>query len=596
MLIGGWGQEAIELLAEAAGEAGEPLDRHGSLALLGAAGATEGGWRCWLSGRLTNATELRQRFPAAQPEDLAAAVALAHARLGPPACDLLRGTFILVAADAERGSASVTRDQLGGRPLVYARVGRGVLFAEHERDLIARLATAPGPDRRAVTQWIDGGGLSGRRTFYAGIERVPPGHRLALSGSGAVLERYWTPRYQGTASGTREELAEHLRSETFAAIDRAGAGARRPAVRLSGGLDSACVAAGLAAQGSAGEGALALSAVFPGSPETDERDLIEATARQAGLASELVSFAQPFSILAPALRCVERWRLPSVTPNLFVWEPTMERARELGVDVMLDGEGGDELFGLAPYLIADALRAGRIRSAWKLSAGIPGVGEDPDPRTRLRALRVFGTGALTPEWARRRRRRHAAAGSEGSLLGREDRLAIADEDERSAWRVLDGPRWWRGLAADLTGGGDELDVAGQLRRESIDAGIDRRQPLLFDLDLVCAVLANPPQLQFDPIRDRSLLRDALAGYIPEQVRCRYAKSYFTPVLAAALSGSDRGSLVGPLSEPNAPVRSFLRGESLDWMLGQSGSIPPVRAMSLWRIAMVDAWLRSAWPE
>jgi hypothetical protein len=211
-------------------------------------------------------------------------------------------------------------------------------------------------------------------------------------------------------------------------------------------------------------------------------------------------------------------------------------------------------------------------------------------------LRVFGTSALTPEPVRRRRRRRAAAGSEGSLLDREDRLAIAEQDERSAWRALDGPRWWRALAADLTAGGDELDVAGQLRRESIDAGIDRRHPLLFDIDLVSTVLANPPQLQFDPIRDRSLLRDALAGYIPEQVRSRYAKSYFTPLLAAALSGPDRGSLTGPLSQPAAPVRSYLRAESLDWMLAQSGPIPPARAMSLWRIAMVDVWLRSAWPE
>lgn len=595
MLIGAWGEEAIGLLAEAAGEAEEPLDRQGSLALLGAPGATEEGWRCWLSGRLTNAAELRRRFPAAQP-DLAAPLALAHARLGPPAGDLLRGSFILVAADAERGGAIVARDQLGGRPLVYARVGRGVLFAEHERDLIARMSSVPGPDRRAVTQWIDGGGLPGRRTFYAGVERVPPGHRLALSGAGAVLERYWAPRYQGTASGTREELAERLRSETFAAIDRAGAGARRPAVRLSGGLDSACVAAGLAAREPAGDGALALSAVFPNSPETDERDLIEATARQAGLACELVSFAEPGSILAPALSYVERWRVPSVTPNLFVWEPTMARARELGVDVMLDGEGGDELFGLAPYLIADALRAGRLRGAWKLSAGIPGIGDDPDPRTRLRALRVFGTSALTPRWARRRRRRRAAAGSEGSLLGREDRLAVADEDERSAWRALDGPLWWRGLAADLTGGGDGLDVAGQLRRESIDAGIERRHPLLFDLDLVSSVLTIPPRLQFDPIRDRSLLRDGLAGYIPEQVRCRYAKSYFTPLLATALSGSDRAALSGSLSQSTAPVRAFMRAEPLDRMLAQGGPIPPARAMSLWRIAMVDAWLRSAWPE
>jgi asparagine synthase (glutamine-hydrolysing) len=341
---------------------------------------------------------------------------------------------------------------------------------------------------------------------------------------------------------------------------------------------------------------MALSATFPDSPETDERPLIEAVAGKLGMASEQVSFAAPYSVLAPALDHVQRWRLPAVTPNLFIWETAMARARELGVDAMLDGEGGDELFGLAPYLIADALRSGRLRTAWSLSGRIPGIGDDPDPRTRLRALRVFGVGGFVPARARRWRRRRDAAAREDSLLAREDRMAIAGQDERSAWRGLDGPCWWRALAADLTGGGDELDIAGQLRRESIDDGIDRRHPLLFDLDLVSAVLSQPPQAQFDPIRDRSLLRDALAGYIPEQVRGRYSKSRFTPLLSAALSGGDRDLLVGALSQSAAPVRSFVRGEPLDRLLSWRGEIGPTQAMSLWRIAMIDAWLRAAWPD
>lgn len=63
-----------------------------------------------------------------------------------------------------------------------------------------------------------------------------------------AIERYWQPRYEGVASGSRQEIAEHLRSAAFAAVERAAEGARRPAVSLSGGLDSACVAAGLAAR------------------------------------------------------------------------------------------------------------------------------------------------------------------------------------------------------------------------------------------------------------------------------------------------------------------------------------------------------------
>jgi asparagine synthetase B (glutamine-hydrolysing) len=233
-----------------------------------------------------------------------------------------------------------------------------------------------------------------------------------LSGDAVTVERYWSPRYEGTVTGSREEIAERLRAEAFAAVERAAPG-ERVGMRLSGGLDSACVAAGLAARRSE-PGALALAAVFPGREETDERGLVEATAAHAGLKLELVSFDGPAPVLAPALAHIERWRLPPGSPNLYVWEPVATLARKRGLSAMLDGEGGDELFGLAPYLIADALRRGRLAEAWSLTGGIPGIGEHPDPRVRLRALRVFGVGGLVP--ARHRRDLGLAARAPG-LVG-----------------------------------------------------------------------------------------------------------------------------------------------------------------------------------
>ena len=409
-----------------------------------------------------------------------------------------------------------------------------------------------------------------------------------------MIERYWAPRYEGTVSGSRHEIGERLRAEAFSAVDRAASGSRRVAVRLSGGLDSACVAAGLMARNSASGEALALSAVFPKHSETDERDLIEATAQHTGLRAEMVSFDDRASILSPALRHIERWRLPPATPNSFVWEPVMTLARRLGVDVMLDGEGGDELFGLAPYLIADMLRAGRLAKAWSLTGGIPGIGNHPDPHLRLRALRVFGLSALAPAGARRWRRRRSATHMQGSLLSTEDSLRLADLDEDSQVPELDGPLWWRALAKELTSGGEALDVSGQLRREVVSGGVDRRHPFLFDRDLVGAVLANPPQLQFDPIRDRALLRDALDGYIPEEVRKRYSKSHFTPLLLSALGGPDGDLLLDALRHSDAPVRSFLCPKSLDRLLEWDRSTKNWGTIArLWRAGMANSWLRAS---
>ncbi len=593
MLAGAWDERSVALLDRLARRQGATVERLGSTALVGEAGAGVGRWRCWLWGRLSNAEALRERFEA---EDLGVAIARAHAELGAQACDLLRGSFVLVAVDAERDTALVSRDHLGGSPLVYARVGGGALFAEHERDILDLLPHTPGPDRVALKSWVERGCLPAERTLYEGISRLPSAHRLVLSGAGVAVEPYWAPRYEGTVSGSREEIAERLRAEAFAAVDRAAGGSRRTAVRLSGGLDSACVAAGLLARGPGGGEALALSAVFPRHPETDERELIEATAGQLGLATKQISLGGGAPILPAALRHLERWRLPPVTPNLFVWEPVMALARDLGVEVMLDGEGGDELFGLAPDLIADMLRRGSVRRAWALSGGIPGIGEHPDPRIRLRALRVFGLGPLTPARVRRWRRSRAASQTGASLLDVEDRLALAALDDAER-RRLDGPFWWRGLAATLTGG-DAFDVSGHLRREAVGEEMDRRHPFLFDRDLVDAVLANPPQLQFDPVRDRALLRDALQGYIPEAVRTRHSKSHFTPLLVEALVGSEADFLRRDLARSDAPVRSFLHSESLDRLLDPTrAGGPKMAALRLWRVGMVDIWLRAqARPE
>ena len=496
----------------------------------------------------------------------------------------------LIADDVEIGTTLVSRDPLGRQPLVYFRVDDGVLYAEHECDLVELSPSTPAPDALALKSWLESGTFPADRTLYEGIRRVPPGHRLIRGDGPVAVERHWSPRYEGTVSGSREELAGWLREQAFAAVDRAAVGSGLTAVRLSGGLDSAAIAAGLAARPGGAGNSVALSAVFPDHPGTDERELIEVTTAKTGIAARQVGFEPGREILPAAIRHLERWRLPPATPNLFVWEPLMALARELGVETMLDGEGGDELFGTAPFLIAEMLRRGRPDRAWALCGRIPGVGEHPDLALRARALRVFGVAPLTPARALRRRRlRRAERGGPGSLLAPADRVEIAAlEGDR---RPAEGPLWWRGLVATFTGG-DELEVAGQLRREAIAEGVDRRHPFLFDQELVEAVLRVPPELGFDPVRDRPLLRDALVGYVPEAVRRRREKARFNPLLHEALAGPEGERLLTGLADSAAPVRAYLDQPALERLLAcgrPTGS--DASELRFWRLAMANLWLR-----
>jgi asparagine synthase (glutamine-hydrolysing) len=573
VLAGAWGAQAGELLERAAERRGAQVHRDGALAMLGAPDLVAGSWCCWLFG---------------EPEGRAA-FAGALAELGEAACELLSGRFVLVALDRDRTRCLVTRDRLGAQPLVYARAADGVLFAAHERDLLDPLTRTPGPDRLALLQWIENGLTPLGHTLYEGMQRLPAGHRLILGERHARAERWWGLRYGGVERGNATALAEHLREVAFAAVSRAAAGSRRPAVKLSGGLDSACVAAGLAADEFADGRALAIAGTFSAYPEADERELIEATARHTHLPLELIAFDADSSMLAPALAHIARWRLPPTTSNLFLWQPVMARARELGVDLMLDGEGGDELFGLAPYLIADMLRAGRLHTAWSLTGAIPGVGLHPDRRIRRRALRRYGLSPLVPIAVQRRRESRRAASSP-SIVPPADAQALVELRVAGRENRRDGPLWWRLQAESLIDTHDLFDLGAHFRREAADEDVERRHPFLYDLQLTEVALRLPPRAQFDPVRDRLLLREGLKGLIPEAVRTRHVKSHFTALVLAGIRADESG-LIEPLRRPDAPVRAYVAQEALDSKIGVA---PDERSMlgagAMWRVAIANRWL------
>jgi asparagine synthase (glutamine-hydrolysing) len=591
MFAGAWGVPGGELLGRAAERDGAQLHRVGELAMLTPPDLAEERWSCWLFGEPEDRGGLSARFGLRGNADLPGAFARALSQLGTEACKLLCGRFVVVTFDRASNRCLVTRDQLGAQPLVYTRLPAGVLFAEHERDLLGLLPRTPGPDRLSLLHWIGSCVPPPGRTLYEGLERLPAGRSLVLHGQSTTVERWWRPQYEGIEEGSTQALGARLRDAAFAAVGRAVTAAERPAVKLSGGLDSASVAAGLVASGFADGRAWAIGGTFSGHPESDERELIEATARQTRLPLELVAFESSDAMLSAALDHMARWRVPPATPNLFLWQPVLARAREVGVDLMLDGEGGDELFGLAPYLIADRLRAGRLLAAWSLSSRVPGMDRQPGRRVRARVLRHYGLAPLVPSFIQRRRERARIASSD-SIVPPADARALFDLDVAQRQHLHDGPLWWRFQAKSLIDDRDDFDMGAHFRRESMDAGIDIRHPLLQDLQLIETALRIPPQAQFDPARDRPLLREGLRTLIPESVRKRHEKSHFTPLVLAGIR-TDEPDLIEPLRRADAPVRAYVAAANLERKLAVApDDRPMLMAGPLWQVAIANRWLSS----
>jgi asparagine synthase (glutamine-hydrolysing) len=597
-------RERVELVEALRGDGDAEAIADGPLAVAATGTGHEPGYRsgvlCRLDGRITNRSALAAELDLPADIDPEVLLAAGFARWDHGLPERLRGEFAFLVWNREARRGLLACDRLGHHGLFLHRSGARTLFASEPRNLLALLPRRPDPDPVAVDAWLARGGLRGGRTLYAGIQRLEGGWLLSLDQGDTEPRSYWAPRYVPPARMSWSECVERVREGMQGAVARAlpEDGDGSCGVLLSGGFDSGAVAA-LAGRARP----RAYSVTFPDHPEVDESRRIGTVRSTLGL--DVVE--EPFSggsALAAALDFQATWEVPSIAPNWFVWKPLVRRAAADGVRVLLDGEGGDEVFGCAPYLMADRLRAGRALSALALARAVPGMGDRPAPRLLRRALVRYGVrGALPPGLHEALRRRRAAARHAPPWLQPEDARRWREHDERWEWKRLDGPRWWASLADVLTDAASALGAPDQLRREGTLGGAAFRHPFR-DSELVELALALPPEMAFDAQLDRPVARAAMQGLLPDEVRLNDDKPHFNRVLEGALAGPDWASVKELLGDPRAAVGEHVRLEAVRSALldGQPGSRRRrlTWSLDLWRLVTLESWLRHqadpAWTE
>jgi asparagine synthase (glutamine-hydrolysing) len=553
---------------------------------------------CLLDGYLDNAADLARELaggasraePPISDEELLGA---GYRRWGIGLLGRMRGDFVLLVWDDEREEGLIARDQLGVRPAFVAESGGTLRFATEVRDLLAMLPIRPPPDPAGVAHWIAVSTRPGPETLYAGVRRLAPGEALLLGPRGSRAERYWSPRFEQPLDLPPGELAAEVREALEAAVRRRLAPDGRMGVLMSGGLDSSSVAA-LCADAAGGGEVWACSATFPDHLATDESELIGELREALGL-SGLNAEVRPGGLLASALEHLAAWQMPLLSWGDFWTLPLMRAAAAEGVETMLDGDGGDELFGPRSYLLADRLRAGHPLQALALAGELPGAGPHVPRREVMGVLSSVALAGALPHWLHNLGRAPLAKRDAPSWLRRKAIRDLAASDDAAAWKRLGGPRWWAHAAHGVTRGIDEAGFFEHQRRRAAMAGLDARHPL-FDFDLVKLCLRQPPRATLDRRFTRPVLRSSMAGLLPDSVRLRPAKARFESLVADCLTGPDRAAVWHILARPDAEIGAYVDLAAMRRALldtdRQLRDSPFHWMWQVWRLLTMELWLRS----
>jgi asparagine synthase (glutamine-hydrolysing) len=589
------------LLAPAFDGEGSPNVQHFGALTIASSGPDPPAARplCLLDGHIWNLSPLARQVGISAGQAPERILGTAYARWGSDLVERLRGEFALLIWDpiAERGL--LARDQLGQRPMHINPQGERLIFASEIRDLLPLLSQRPGPDDLAVAHWLDDGIVPENRTLYEGVHRLGAGHLIELADGGWSARRYWSLTEKSELRLSRQDAAERLRSEIARSIrDRISgeidSGEGRVGVLMSGGLDSSSVAA-TACNVAVPEKVKAYSVTFPEHPQADESSLIDMLTARLGIDAARVSVTAP-KPLAAALDYLDAWKVPPLAPNYFFWQALLDRAAADGVSVILGGDGGDELFGAARYLPADRLRQGRPLAAVTAAGGRPWYGSPPPRIEVMRRMRHAGLRGAAPYGLHRAVRcLRGPRASPPPWLRDEYGDLVAETTANWSWKRLGGERWRAFIFHLITSVAERQSARDHFRRSASSAGLSHRHPF-YDVDLIELVLRLPPELALDPRLSRPLLREAMRGLVPDEIRLRPQKSHFGAVVAdgqlAELSAARR-----LLDAADAEVRAYTHPKAVHELLSRvpsaaEASAPGGWAATIWRLVTMECWLRA----
>ena len=525
----------------------------------------------------------------AQERSPAAALHAAYRRWGKDCLRHLHGPFALAILEPASGVALLAIDRLGIQRLCFAPHAAGLVFGSTCDSVTAHPAIGRHISSQGIFNFLYHHMVPAPGTIYSGVEKLLPAQYLLYRNGQPERGFYWAADWSAPRSPdfdqSRQTLKQLLRDSVGSALDQRTAGAF-----LSGGTDSSTIAGTLTQV--SGKPAETFSIGFE-ADGFDEMEYARIAVKQFGTRAHEY-YVTPDDVVAAIPLIAAAYDEPfgnaSAVPTYFC----ALKAKEAGIDVMLAGDGGDEIFGgntrYATQKVFEAygyipalLRHGLIEP---LAARLPRVPPLSKAASYVRQARVplpdrletynfLHSVALdtifTPDFL-------SAVDPESPLtIMREVYSRTASDSTLNRMLHLD----WKQTLAD--------NDLRKVNRMCELAGVEVRYPLL-DERMVAFAAMLPPHYKVKGLKLRWFFKEALRDFLPQEILTKSKHGFGLPF--------------GVWMQQHPPLqqlaydslaafrrRGFVKPDYLDHLVAQhrSGHASYYGVM-IWVLMMLELWL------
>ncbi|HHW66023.1 MAG TPA: asparagine synthase, partial [Rhodocyclaceae bacterium] len=485
--------------------------------------------------------------------------------------------------------ALLATDRFGTWSICYAERDGHLHFSDRA-DTVPGIARQVAP--QAVFEYLFFHMIPAPTTIFDGIARLPHGHLLKWQGGKAALRRWWNPQFDEHGAPDLEQskarflqiIEDGVRRE----VDGTSVGCF-----LSGGTDSSTVTGMLCKV--LGEPARAYSIGFDASGY-DEMEYARIAARRFG-ADHREYYVTPADLVDGIPKVATYYDQPFGNSSALPGWICANRAREDGVERILAGDGGDELFGgNSRYAkqrvfgwydgVPGLLRRGLLEPALAL----PGM--DRIPVTRKGQSYVEQARVPMPDRIHMYNmlvRLGMDTVFEPDFLARVD-TGRPNVEQREVWKATNARSHinlmlnydWKYTLAD----NDLPKVIGTTQL----AGVEVAFPLLSD-ELTDFSTTLPPEWKLKRLTLRWFFKEALRGFLPDEIIAKKKHGFGLPfgVWACQHAGLKALAVDALGSFRN---RGIVRPAFIDELLAvHLPAYPGYYGEMVWILMMMEFWMR-----